>query len=242
MLRLSLWRIVSLKKLSILSNEHTELINKNDEAYETIKNLQDSCMKVEPASSDHTMVKELKEALKDRDNDILELKVALKAAKEASYKLNGVLGQNRVQYEKEKSLIFKEHRAEVKSLKKELGNEVKEKIRLEKELEEILIANENKVNKRSKKKKKKVLRSLLRQNSPLQIQKSFAVFVLNQFLIFNPSIFVVKDTTQFVKLAKHRIVHGLKTIPFQASHQSISLLLWFLIGYLLNQHYLRAQA
>ena len=43
----------------------------------------------------------------------------------------------------------------MKSLKKELGNEVKEKIRLEKELEEILIANENKVNKRSKKKKKK---------------------------------------------------------------------------------------
>ena len=79
-------------------------------------------MKVEPASSDHTMVKELKEALKDRDNDILELKVALKAAKEASYKLNGVLGKNRVQYEKEKSLIFKEHCAEVKSLKKELGN------------------------------------------------------------------------------------------------------------------------
>ena len=57
-------------------------------------------MKVEPASSDHTMVKELKEALKDCDNDILELKVALKAAKEASYKLNGVLGQNCVQYEK----------------------------------------------------------------------------------------------------------------------------------------------
>ena len=151
------------RKLSILSNDHTKLINDYDEAHQTIKKLQDLCIKVEADSSDHIKVKELeteismlKEALRNRDDDILELQITSKAAKEASNKLNGVLSKNRVQYEKEKSLILKEHRAEVKALKKDLGDEIKEKIRLEKKLEEAVCGNENiKVNKKYKKKKKR---------------------------------------------------------------------------------------
>ena len=173
-------------------------------------------MKVEPASSDHTMVKELKEALKDRDNDILELKVALKAAKEASYKLNGVLGQNRVQYEKEKSLIFKEHRAEVKSLKKELGNEVKEKIRLEKELEEILIANENKVNKRSKKKKKKSFEEPVETELALTNSEIFCSICAQPIPNFQPEYFCGERYNPVCKTCKTQDSSWSQDDPFSS--------------------------
>lgn len=84
----------------------------------------------------------LKDELKDRDDKILALQIAYNAAKEAACKLKNVLGQNKLKFEKEKSLLLKEHRAELKSWKKDLGNERREKIKLVKQLENISNKNE----------------------------------------------------------------------------------------------------
>ena len=83
------------RKLTILGNEHSELIHDYTEACKTIETLQNlkQEVKIETASSEYVRGLEselclLKEALKCRDDEILELQIANKNAKEASNKLN----------------------------------------------------------------------------------------------------------------------------------------------------------
>merc|ERR1712179_739489 len=143
------------KKLSNISSEDIDtLVMKNRELERKLEEFQNfkqvACIKVEANSSEQNKIKELEDVLslardilKDRGDKILELQVALKAAKEASCKTNNILVQNRAKFEKEKTVLLKEHRAEVKAWKKDLGEERKEKIKLEKELKKVLCANKS---------------------------------------------------------------------------------------------------
>ena len=148
------------KKLSILTKEHSEVIHNSAEAYKTVKTLQNlkQDVKAETASGEHIRELEdelcvLRKALKCRENEILELQIANKNAKEASNKLNEVLAQNRVKFQKEKNLLVKEHRAEVKAIKKDLGNERREKVKLEMKLTNLF--DEKEIDQAHQKKKKK---------------------------------------------------------------------------------------
>ena len=154
------------RKLTILGNEHSKLIHDYTEACKTIETLQNlkQEVKIATASSEYVRGLEselclLKEALKCRDDEILELQIANKNAKEASNKLNEVLGQNRVKFEKEKSFLAKEHRGELKALKKELGEERRERVKLDKKLENLFNEKENKELTHQKKKKKKTVQN-----------------------------------------------------------------------------------
>ena len=73
-------------------------------------------------------------ALYDRDTEIFDLKIANKAAKEASGKLNKRWVEKRNKYEQEKSQQLKEHRREVKAWKKDLGDANRKIVKLEKKL------------------------------------------------------------------------------------------------------------
>ena len=149
------------KKLTFLTNEHSVLIHDCAEAHKTIKTLENlnQEVKFEVATSEYVRELEaelclLKEALKHRDDEIIELQIASNTAKEASNKLNEVLGQKRVKFEKEKSLLVREHRVEVKAMKKDLGDERRERIKLEKKLENFLNEKEkDQVHQKNKKTK-----------------------------------------------------------------------------------------
>ena len=122
-------------------NKHSELINEASKTIETLQNLKQE-VRIEKAPSEHIrgLGEELcllKEALKRRDDEIQELEIANNNAEEASNKLNEVLGKNRVKFEKEKNSLVKEHCGEVKSLKKELGEERRERVMIEKKLDKL---------------------------------------------------------------------------------------------------------
>ena len=170
------------RKLIVLSNKHAELINDFAKYKETMKDLQnlsqEACIKVEADTSEQIKLKDLevelnlvKDILKDRDDEILELEVALKAAKQASYKTNSILGQTRAKFESEKALLLKEHRAEVKAWKKDLGNERKERIKIEKEFEKVLGENKKKKN---DKKKQETKPAKLKLSPPTKINSGIS--------------------------------------------------------------------
>ena len=75
------------------------------------------------------------------------------AAKEASIKLNGVLSTNRMKFENEKILLVKEHRSEVKALKKDLGEETRNRIKLEEKLAKVNEKENKQVHEKKKMKK-----------------------------------------------------------------------------------------
>ena len=77
----------------------------------------------------------LKHMLHVRDLEIANLKVENKATKEASEKLNNALGELRTKFKDEKKALLKEHRIEIKSWKKDLGQANSNLIKLGKKLE-----------------------------------------------------------------------------------------------------------
>ena len=141
------------KKLNALKHDNALLAKDYAEAKETIKNLEDFHqnvkVKVEAASSVQN-IDRLKEkldqatkTLKERDDEILQLRIAHNTSKAVSVKLNTVLEHNKNKYEQDISLLLKEHRAEIKRWKKSLGNERKQKLKLAKQLEKVSINIEN---------------------------------------------------------------------------------------------------
>ena len=161
------------RKLTSITNEHAKMIHECDEAYKTIEKLQNfnQEIKFEATSSEHlkgieTELVVLKEALKNRDDEILELQIDKNAAKEASIKLNGVLSKNRMKFENEKNLFVKEHRSEVKALKKDLGEETRNRIKLEEKLAKLFNEKENKQVHEKKRRKKPVKKPAEPKPSP----------------------------------------------------------------------------
>ena len=78
----------------------------------------------------------LKNVLENRDHEIFYLQKENKSAKEASEKLNRILLADRDKFEKEKQQLIKEHKAEIKTWKKHLGEANSKIVKLEKKLKE----------------------------------------------------------------------------------------------------------
>ena len=105
------------------------------------KTVQESEVKVEVATSEkenglNAEIKTLENELNDRDNEVLSLQIAKKAAEEVSEKLNRSLVENRSKWAEEKMQLLKEHRNEVKAWKKDLGEANSQIVRGEKRLTE----------------------------------------------------------------------------------------------------------
>ena len=113
------------KELTLLRMKHEEVAKYAD-------------VKVEAASiASHeqeleTEIDKLKDIIKARDGEILDLRIANKTSSEASGKLSKALGDARIKFEKEKTVLKKEHRAEVKTWRKDLGDANSMIIKLEK--------------------------------------------------------------------------------------------------------------
>ena len=72
------------------------------------------------------------------NDGIHALEVSNKKQKEIADKLHKNINETKVKSMKEKDQVEKEHRAEVKSWRKDLGEEVKEKVKLEETLKKLL--------------------------------------------------------------------------------------------------------
>ena len=82
-------------------------------------------------------VKDLQNKIEVRDDNIKDLEHANKIAKEVTDALHKKLKEAKIKYNKEKTEILKDHKAEVKALKKELGETNKENIKLKKKVEKF---------------------------------------------------------------------------------------------------------
>ena len=121
-----------------LTKIHSEVVKDYENGKEIIKSLEtallESKIKTEEGFYNSDEIESLKKALEDRDNEIFDLKIANKTAKEASDMLNKKLVSNKNKYDQEKSKQLKEHRNEVKALKKDLGEANRKIVNLEKKL------------------------------------------------------------------------------------------------------------
>ena len=109
------------KKVTILSNKNSELINDCSEAYKRIENFQ----------------KDREKDFKAHESEMCKVQHANKVANEAVDKLNKVFNESREKIQKEKSLLIKEHKMEIKVLKKDLDKTNKEMIVLAKNLKDL---------------------------------------------------------------------------------------------------------
>ena len=81
--------------------------------------------------------KELKEIIELKNKDIRELEKSNKVKKETVVKLNTELKDVKLKFSKEKEKEKKEHKTEVKHLRKELGEENKVSIKLREKLDDL---------------------------------------------------------------------------------------------------------
>ena len=106
-----------------------------------LEDLQYKAIKNEDAKKDEDIArltfenKNLEEKLVEQNDTIKDLQSSINIKMEVSKSLNKQLGETKAKAGKEKAAILKEHKAEVKSWRKCLGEERKLKIKLEKELE-----------------------------------------------------------------------------------------------------------
>ena len=78
-----------------------------------------------------------KETCRLQTKEINELKSSLKVKNDTSNQLNKKLNELKIRMEKELSATKKSHKAEIKSWRKELGEERKKKIKLEENIEQL---------------------------------------------------------------------------------------------------------
>ena len=141
------------RELKCLLIKHEKVVDENNEKKMKFKVEEASSFLIEELESEKNM---LKDALKARDDEIHNLQLANKAAKEASVKLSKALGEIKVKFEKEKATFEKRHRSEIKSWRKDLGNANSKIVGLEKKLEHYRSATPISPTKSSKMKSKKV--------------------------------------------------------------------------------------
>ena len=100
-----------------------------------IKNLHLKHEKVtDECSNAYVTIKELENALKERDQAIHDLENSKRNAAETAKRLNIQINANRKCHEEEKIRLINEHRIEVKAWKKDLGRANSNHIKLEKKL------------------------------------------------------------------------------------------------------------
>ena len=114
--------------LANLTKRYEHVLSECENAHKLLKSFekhqQEAKIKVEEVISEKLVTSEiesLKSEIEDRNQEIFYLKKSIKSSKEASEKLNRVVHENRDRFEKEKAQLSKEHKAEVKGGKRELG-------------------------------------------------------------------------------------------------------------------------
>ena len=152
--------------LDNLKVELARVVDDRDEAYKKINYLEAECasMSIKHEKDDANLAKieslhiELKridtENLKYSDlvrkqtEEINDLRKSVKVKTDVSNQMNRKFSEFKTKSEKDNAALKKSHRAEVKSWKQELGNERKEKIKLEKKLEKLMNENATEVDKK----------------------------------------------------------------------------------------------
>ena len=139
------------KDLTDISKKYEEAVNDCTNVNKLIKELEkhqkEATFKIEEVTGANeelllAEVSNLKNALVDRDDEILHLQNVAKSAKEATKKLNTTLRENRNKFKNEKVELCKEHRAEIRTLKKELGDANSNIVKLEKKVKELVDKHE----------------------------------------------------------------------------------------------------
>ena len=155
------------KKLTTLQRDHESAIDDCEAAHKTIRLLQTEPKLEKDTVSKGALLKELAEknelintlefdnkhlkkenenlkvAVENLNENIQDLEISNKKQKEISNKFNKEINETKVQFGKEKEKAEKEHRAEVKSWRKDLGDEVKKNVKLEKTLKKYLEAGKD---------------------------------------------------------------------------------------------------
>ena len=124
-------------QIESFKNELNKLIIENTKCNEKLKEQEaEICtLKIENTKCEET--------LKEKDAEIFDLEKIVKVKNEVANRLNQQLRELKIKHETEIVSIKKMHKAEVKSWKKELGEERREKVNIEKKLEEVnLMKNE----------------------------------------------------------------------------------------------------
>ena len=117
-----------------LKKRYDDSVNDCEHAYEIIQSFEQKDER-ENESKLMAEIANLKSVLGDRDQEITSLKVSNKAAKEASEKLNKMMGELRTKHKEEKVELLRGHRMEVKSWKKNLGEANSNIVKLENKLQ-----------------------------------------------------------------------------------------------------------
>ena len=131
-------------ELTMLQSNHNAVMNNYMHACETIKTLEDRIKEeLKPAvihsdiKANDDETKKLKDDIEHRNEKIRTLENADKLKNETIIKLNSDLNDMKLKYNKEKENTEKEHQAEVKRLRKELGEEKKDNIKIRDKLKDI---------------------------------------------------------------------------------------------------------
>ena len=92
------------------------------------------CDKIESLTKEN---EKLKATVQTLDNEIKDLKLSTKTVRDVSNKIHKELTESKTKFKREKMDIMKKHNTEIKHLKKELGIETKEKMKVTKKLENL---------------------------------------------------------------------------------------------------------
>ena len=142
------------KTLETFHHNYEQVVNEFSEAKNMIKILEASVNKLNKPiknESNQDIIENLKHELFDltienkslrekieiKEEEINDLENNIKVKVKLSEKLNKELNETKIRAERDKAATSKTHKAEVKSLKKDLGEERKKTIKVEKKLENI---------------------------------------------------------------------------------------------------------
>ena len=136
------------KELFTLQKNHERVVIDFTKACETVENLENQInheIKLSDIEKYENEIRELKlnnEALQskidEQDDIISELNIINKNSKEGSARINKELHELKIKYSKEKTMLIKDHKTEVKAWRKDLGDVNKENIKLKAKLEKML--------------------------------------------------------------------------------------------------------
>ena len=123
--------------LKSIQNKYARSVDDLEEAEKKIKELEDQISK--PIKSEHDQeVFDLEIKNNSLREEIIDLEKSVDVKIKVSERLRKELGDSKKKAEKEKAAMIKAHRVEVKSWRKDLGEERKQRLKLEKLLEKKL--------------------------------------------------------------------------------------------------------
>ena len=137
------------KALKILKDDYDRAVNDCHEANEKIKVLEKLPMKKEHSNIDEMEILQIENnrlntenfeysrLVKEQSEEICNLKNIIKTRTEVSNNLNKKLGDIRIKSEKDIAALKRSHKVELKFWRKELGEERKQKMKLEDKLERL---------------------------------------------------------------------------------------------------------